>query len=89
MTNTIDDVEAREIVSAALLTIVPDAQPAIVDVHASLREEFELDSLDFLAFVSQLSRRTGRRIDEEDYGRLRTLAECIRYVRERAVHDDR
>jgi hypothetical protein len=45
----------------------------------------ELDSLDFLAFVEQLSGRCGQRIDEDDYPHLRTLPGCTRFLRQHAV----
>ncbi len=76
------DTEARAIVSAALLAIVPDAPLDTLDETTDLRDSLELDSLDFLAFVEQLSHRSGRRIDEDDYPHLRTLADCTRFLRD-------
>lgn len=79
------DTEAREIVSTALLTIVPDAPLDTLDEHTDLRDSLELDSLDFLAFVEQLSHRSGQRIDEDDYPHLRTLAGCTAYLCQHAA----
>lgn len=79
------DTEAREIVSAALLTIVPDAPLDTLDQDTDLRDALELDSLDFLAFVEQLSHRSGERIDEDDYPHLRTLAGCTTFIRRHAA----
>lgn len=78
------DTEAHEIVSAALLTIVPDAPLDTLDETTDLRDTLELDSLDFLAFVEQLSHRSGQRIDEDDYSHLRTLADCTTFLRQHA-----
>lgn len=75
------DQQAREIVSAALLAIVPDAAPDTIGEDVDLRDALELDSLDFLSFVEQLATRTGRRIDEDDYPHLRTLAGATRFLR--------
>lgn len=83
MTHSLDTTAAREMVAAALHAIVPDADLDTLDEHAPLREEFELDSLDFLTFVQQLSKRSGERIDEDDYPRLGTLAGCVNYLRNR------
>lgn len=77
--------QAREIVSAALLAIVPDAPLDTLGDEVDLRESLELDSLDFLSFVEQLGTRTGRRIDEDDYDNLRTMASCVAFLRERAT----
>jgi len=46
----------------------------------AFRAELELDSLDFLSFVEQLSSATGVRIDEDDYPRLRTLRSCVEFL---------
>jgi len=83
MTHSLDTATAREIVETALRGVVPDARPDSIDENAPLRDEFELDSLDFLAFVAQLSKRSGVRIDEADYPRLGTLADCVRFLRDR------
>jgi acyl carrier protein len=85
MSQTIDTQHATDLVTAALLAVVPDADFGSLDHDADLREVLELDSLDFLSFVEQLARRSGRRIDEDDYDRLRTLDSCVRYLRERAA----
>lgn len=80
MIGTLDRDRAKEMVAAALLSVVPDADVDAVGEDVSLREEFELDSLDFLAFVASLSRRSGLRIDEDDYDRLRSLGGCVDYL---------
>lgn len=54
-------------VTASLLTFVPDAQIDLIGADTDLRDTLEFDSLDFLSFVEQLGRRSGRRIDEDDY----------------------
>lgn len=77
--------EARRLVAEALTTIVPDADPLSLEEGASLREELELDSLDFLTFVERLSRRARIRIDEGDYPRLDTLGAAAGLVAERSV----
>lgn len=83
MNQIIDDRLATELVTASLLTIVPDADIGSLGEYTDLRDSLELDSLDFLAFVEQLGRRTGRRIDEDDYDRLRTMHSCVEYLCER------
>jgi acyl carrier protein len=77
--------EARHLVSDALTSIVPDADPLSLEEGASLREELELDSLDFLTFVERLSRTARVRIDEADYPRLDTLTAAAGLVAERSV----
>ena len=72
--------KARSIVLESVRQIVPDAELDTLDADANLRDTLELDSLDFLGLVEMLSERTGVRIDEDDYGRLDTLASCVQYL---------
>jgi hypothetical protein len=77
--------EARRLVAGVLTSIVPDADPLALPEGAALREELELDSLDFLTFVERLSRRALVRIDEDDYPRLDTLTAAAGLVAERST----
>jgi acyl carrier protein len=77
--------DARQAVAAALTAIVPDADIDGLADDASLRDELELDSLDFLSFVEQLSTRAQVRIDETDYPALATLGSSVAFVVERAT----
>ncbi len=72
MSITMDD--TRTMVGDAVRRIVPDADVEALTPDADLRQTYELDSLDFLAFVEELAQRAAVRIDEEDYPELRTLA---------------
>ena len=65
--------EARRFVHEALLQVVPDADLEHLADDVPLRDALELDSLDFLSFVEQLSASTGVRLDEVDYPRLTTM----------------
>lgn len=76
--------DARRAVAAALTAIVPDADIDALDDDAPLRDELELDSLDFLSFVEQLSTRSQVRIDETDYSALATLGSSVAFVVDRA-----
>jgi acyl carrier protein len=75
---------ARDLVEQAVLRIVPDAELASLPPDVELRRELELDSLDFLGFVEQLSREAGVRIDEEDYPALATLESSVDFLVRRA-----
>jgi acyl carrier protein len=62
--------DARTVVLDALRAIAPGPELDTLGPHDDLRDTLGLDSLDFLALVRRVSERTGRRIDEDDYGRL-------------------
>lgn len=80
--------QARAALNEALLDIVPDAAPETLTDDADLRQELELDSLDFVELVERLSARLGTRIEEEDYPRLRTTSSAVAFLAGTArVHD--
>jgi acyl carrier protein len=72
--------QARHAIEEALAQIAPDADVTGLAQDADLRDALELDSLDFLSLVEKLSQRTGRRIDEEDYPHLATLASAVKFL---------
>jgi acyl carrier protein len=63
--------EARSLLEDALRAVVPDASLEGMPGDTDLREELELDSLDFLTVVERLSLGAGVRIEEDED--LRTI----------------
>jgi len=72
--------QARDAVRDAVHRIVPDADLDVLVPEDNLREQLELDSLDFLSFVELLSERSGRSIDEDDYDKLTSLSACVAFL---------
>ncbi|GHJ96859.1 phosphopantetheine-binding protein [Streptomyces sp. NE5-10] len=68
--------EARTFVRRAVQRVVPDADFTGLDPEASLRDTFDMDSLDFLEFVEVLAELSGRELSEEDYPVLVTWDGC-------------
>ena len=71
--------------AAELRRIAPDIDVAGIDREGDLREEFDIDSMDFLNLVTALSKRFGIPIPEEDYPRLSTFAEAVSYLEEQTA----
>jgi acyl carrier protein len=63
-----------------IATIAPDEDLSGLDPDKRLREQIELDSMDFLDIVMELRKRYGVQVPEEDYGRLATLSGCVEYL---------
>ncbi|HEX9064371.1 MAG TPA: acyl carrier protein [Streptosporangiaceae bacterium] len=72
--------EAQRAIEQALGQVAPDADLAALPADADFRDALELDSLDFLNFVERLSNAVGRRIDEDDYPKLATLASASAFI---------
>lgn len=69
----------------AVLEIAPDLDRAQLDADALLREDLELDSMDFLNLMVALQEATGVDVPEEDYGELRTVADIAGYLSARST----
>jgi acyl carrier protein len=77
--------EIRSVIIEALSRIAPEIKPSAVIGSVNFREEFDLDSMDFLNFVLGLHERLGVEIPEADYPRLYTLNEAVAYLVERTA----
>lgn len=67
-------------VMAELTSIAPEVNPAGLARAKLLREQVDLDSMDWLNFLIGLHGRFKVDIPETDYARLRTLDDLIGYL---------
>ncbi|MGZ8288193.1 MAG: acyl carrier protein [Telluria sp.] len=68
-------------VLAELTSIAPEVDPAGLAPAGLLREQVDLDSMDWLNFLIGLHGRFQVDIPETDYARLRTLNDLTAYLR--------
>jgi len=61
-------------------TVAPDEDVSNLDASKRLREQIDLDSMDFLDIVMELRKLYGVQVPEEDYKELATLDGCVRYL---------
>ncbi len=61
-------------------TIAPDEDLSNLNSQERLRDQIELDSMDFLDIVMELRKRYGVHVPEEDYKELSTLDGCADYL---------
>ena len=64
---------------------LPTRRPDDLDPAAGLREQIDIDSMDFLNFMIALHRVLGVDVPEADYARLRTLDACVDYFAARVT----
>jgi acyl carrier protein len=69
--------ELRQAVLEALTEIAPEARQSEIDSAAPLRDQLDIDSMDFINFVISLDVSVGVTVPESDYGRLTTLDACV------------
>jgi acyl carrier protein len=77
-----DDIRAA--VLAELTRIAPELAPDEVTSDKLLRDQVDLDSMDWLNFLVAVHERLSVEIPESDYGRLATLNEIVDYIALRA-----
>ena len=72
--------QIRDAVLKALGRVAPEADPAGIDPAIPLREQLDIDSMDFLRFVTALHKSLGTDVPEKDYPKLVTLNGCVDYL---------
>jgi acyl carrier protein len=75
---TRDEIQAQ--VMEALVAVAPEAGSAELQLAMPLRDQVDLDSMDFLRFVMELHKRLGVDVPESDYGQLISVSAVVDYV---------
>jgi len=76
--------DTRAAVLAVLTRIAPEVDPDDITDDALLRDQVDLDSMDWLNFLRGIHSRLHVDIPESDYASLRTLADVVGYVEKNA-----
>jgi acyl carrier protein len=63
-----------------LRSIAPEVEPGDIEPSRPLRNQVDLDSMDWLNFLIGLHQRLGVNIPEADYARLVTLDNVLDYL---------
>jgi len=77
------EIDIRKLLQEELNNIAPEIDMTSVDSTADLREAMDIDSMDFLNFITALHHRLGIDIPEIDYPKLITLDGAIAYLRDK------
>ena len=74
------DIDVKKVIQEELNNIAPEADLATLDPKADLREALDVDSMDFLNFITAIHQRLGLDIPELDYPKLVTLNGALAYL---------
>jgi acyl carrier protein len=77
--------DTRAVVLSVLTTIAPEVDPDDINDDDLLRDQVDLDSMDWLSFLRGIHKRLRVDIPEADYASLRTLADVVDYVEKNAA----
>mgnify|MGYP001549549387 CR=1 FL=1 len=72
--------EVKKIAQAIIADIAPDEDLGNIKSEVRLRDQLELDSMDFLDIVMELRKKYGIEVPEADYPKLATLDSCAEYL---------
>lgn len=74
------DNDVRQLVLNIISDIAPDEDLSDVKPEVRLRDQLDLDSMDFLDIIMELRKRHQIEVPEEDYMKLATLNGCVEYL---------
>jgi acyl carrier protein len=72
--------EVKKVVLDIIEDVAPDEDITTLKAEDSLRDQLDLDSMDFLDIVMELRKRHKVEVPSEDYPQLATLASCVSYL---------
>jgi len=72
--------QVKKIVLNIIAVVAPDANLSGLKGNARLRDQLDMDSMDFLDIVMELRKRYKIEVPKEDYPELATLDGCTEYL---------
>jgi len=72
--------EIEAVLRAEMHQIAPDIDIEEIDRQEDLRDEFDIDSMDFQNLVAALSKRLGIPMPEADYGEMGSFDAMLDYL---------
>ena len=75
----------RQAVIDALSSVAPEGDYDRLRPDRGLREQLDIDSMDYLNALITIDDRTGVEVPESDYGDVDTLAKLVAYIAKRAA----
>lgn len=72
--------KVKEIIIEIISNIAPDEDLSNIKSDVPLRDQLDLDSMDFLDIVMELRKKHNIEVPEADYPRLASLDSCAEYL---------
>jgi acyl carrier protein len=80
----VNDAELKSQVVAIIKTVAPEVEEGELRADRPLREQVDLDSMDWLRVIIGVHEKLHVDIPEADYGKLRSLDDWVAYLRRAA-----
>jgi acyl carrier protein len=78
------EIEIKQAVRDALSNVAPEVDFDSIDPAKDLRDQIDIDSVDFLNFVIGLHKELNIEIPDADVTKLSTLNGCVNYLTARS-----
>jgi acyl carrier protein len=75
--------EIKSVLMQIVAEIIPDEDLTNLKDDIPIREQVELDSMDFLDIIMELRKRYGIEVPEDDYTQLTTIESSVAYLEPR------
>lgn len=72
--------EIKQVVTDIIADVAPDEDVTNIKPDVRLRDQLELDSMDFLDIVMELRKRHNIEVPEAEYPELASLDSCATYL---------
>ena len=72
--------EIADVIKEIINDILPEGDCGDINPDERLRDQLDLDSMDFLDIVMELRKQYKVEVPEEDYPELATLTSCVNYL---------
>ena len=72
--------QVGQIILDIIAIVAPDADLSNVKPNVGLRDQLDMDSMDFLDIVMELRKRYKVEVPKEEYPKLATLRSCVEYL---------
>ena len=72
--------DVKKIVLDIIADVAPDEELDGLNAADSLRDQLDLDSMDFLDIVMELKKRHQIDVPKEEYSKLESMDSCVEYL---------
>lgn len=72
--------ELQQLIFQEIANIAPEIEPDMVDIDEDLREELDIDSMDFMILTVALGKRLGISIPDTDHHLLNSINNLLNYL---------
>lgn len=83
-----NDAEIKSRVVAIIRTVAPEVEESELRADRPLRDQVDLDSMDWLNVIVTVHEKLHVDIPEADYGKIRTLDDWAAYLRPKIASGD-